>query len=143
MPVERFAKAPLRFTFYASLPLAELLDFAGAEKLRATGDPLPSELYSGAFTIYRGEAGSVREDFGLSWTLDINYAKHFAKRRAHLLANGPWTDIENPVPVVLRTEVTAAQVLFYNEDESEVVVRLDENAQPEQVWSLPDEDEAI
>ena len=112
---------------------AELLDFSDIEKLRAAGDPLPSELHNEAFTVYRGEAGSGRKGQGLSWTLDIDYAKHFAKRRAHLLANAPGTEteLENPAPVVLRTEVTADQVLFYHEDEREVVVRLDENVQPD------------
>jgi len=92
--------------------VTELLDFADEKKLRAAGDPLPSELHSGAFRVYRGEADPERNGRGLSWTPDFSNARFYAERQTH----NPLTDVENPVPVVFRMEITVDQILFYNKD---------------------------
>lgn len=113
--------------FHYSVGGLKLL-FASADraKLRANGDPLPSD---GPFTLYRGVAGraSARRVRGLSWTSSLETAQWFAGRFASLLAD----------PAVYQITVDAEHVLAYlhekGRDEHEFIVLLPQGTRPKRV----------
>jgi hypothetical protein len=90
--------------------LRAMLQEGNPEKLRAAGDALPG---SGPFQVYRGVAGngSARRPRGLSWTLDVERARWFARRFS----------LESPA--VWSGEVAAGDVIVYidGREEKEVI----------------------
>lgn len=92
-----------------------MLRLTDRSRLRAAGDELPGD---GPFTVYRGVAGKgrARHVRGLSWTLDLERAKWFARR---------FPDLADPA--VFCVTVSEDAVLFYSDErqEKEVFLHLD------------------
>lgn len=103
--------------------IAALIERADRAKLRAAGEPLPGP---GPFVLYRGVSGrgTHRRVRGLSWTLDLEVARWFARR---------FDDLADPA--VYRIKAEERDVAFFTSErqEQEMLVLLPPTAKPERV----------
>lgn len=97
--------------------IREALATCDANRLRASGDPLPADL-GDVITAYRGVAGPARTRriAGVSWTLDRAQARWFADRSAEFTQVGRGEVYEISVP--------RSRVLVYLGDREEEVIIL-------------------
>ncbi|QDT55502.1 hypothetical protein Pan44_35460 [Caulifigura coniformis] len=101
--------------------IERLFNIADRDRLRAAGNPLPSE---GPFTLYRGVSGvgQRRRLRGFSWTDSVDVARWFANRFPGILKH----------PAVLKATVAANEVFaFINGSEREFI------CQPKQFERIP------